>query len=118
MQRYRDAKCTRNLRESQALRVLTDHLWIDEYVRAAERIMDRHRRGKTWCKVWVPVACDLEMQDWYEWVLEVASWAGYERRPGGNQGPGYDLVYLERPTVAATGVRWSQDELNGVDDDL
>jgi hypothetical protein len=44
----------------------------------------------------LPFAVDDDMESWYEWVLSVASFYGFERRPGGPSGNSTDLVFFER----------------------
>lgn len=84
-------------RMTLAARAACDHLWQDEYRRAAEDIIARAAAGETWCQVKVPQFCDSEMRQWYEWVLATGSWAGFERRPGGTAGTGYDVIFWEKP---------------------
>ena len=83
--------------ETARVRAACDHLWQDEYRRAAEDIVQQAAAGETWCQVKVPQFCDREMREWYEWVLATGSWAGFERRPGGTAGSSYDVIFWEKP---------------------
>jgi hypothetical protein len=99
--RHCDRKAQAVTDETARLRAACDELWRAVYREAAARIAHHATRNRPWCKVKVPFACDDEMEDWYEWVLAVATHYGYERRPGGSSGHGYDLVYFERPGADA-----------------
>jgi hypothetical protein len=83
-----------------ALRAATDYQWRNEYRRAEHKVRDAALGGRTWVKVKLPFAVDDEMESWYEWVLSVASFYGFERRPGGPSGNSTDLVFFERTGAA------------------
>jgi hypothetical protein len=116
---YRECKSRAVVRDALKLRVLCDGLWRGPYERAATRIAEHAAAGATWCKVKVPFAFDDDQEAWYEWVLSVASYYGYERRPGGSSGLAFDLVFFERTGISVPGQAAGDagDEINGAGDD-
>lgn len=92
-------------KETLRLRKACDYLWINEYQRAIRKLMWKAQIGSNWCKVKLPFSTDQEMEWWYELVLDYATALLWERRPGGQSGPAYDLVFFERTpgTIGITG---------------
>lgn len=114
----RDREAASNRGELLRTRAAMDHLWIAEYQRAILYAAWRHQQGHMWVKVKIPFAHDDDQEEWYQRVLTYVSQLGYERRPGGSSGHGYDLVYFERPTIPGAPVPWAGDELDGDSDGI